>query len=239
MYRCLSCILALFVAFILSAPALAVDAGYYFNLGGELIDLPYPGTEFYGEVNLTLVALNNLLIEVNAYTSPGETDYLGNFFSSPIVPGPNFGIDKFGMNSELIANEADFNTFASLYDITLPQDWSCTWGGVAGELGKFELWDKGTGNSRQDPLVIQIAPKIGAVIPVQFQIDSVSDFVELCPQGTYFVMHVGSLSTGPSYWRGDTEPGSSLFAVTTVPEPCTVLIALLGLVPVVLRTKRR
>jgi hypothetical protein len=232
-------ILALFIAFTLAAPAHAADVGYYFNMAGELVDLPYPGTEFYGEVDLTLLALNDLLVEVNVYTNPGETDHLGNFFTSPIVPGQSFGIDKFGMNSTLIADEADFNTFASLYDITLPDTWSCIWGGVAGDLGKFEFWNTGPGGSRVDPLIIQIAPKIGAVIPVEFQIDSVLDFVELCPQGTYFSMHAGGFTTDPSYWAGDTEPGSSYFAVTTAPEPCTVLIALLAVLPAILHRKRR
>ncbi len=237
----LTVLFALSTAFSLAAPARAADVGYYFNLADQLVDLPYPGTEFYGEVDLTLLALNNLLIEVNAYTSPGETDYQGNFITSPLVAGPNFGIQTFGVNSELVADEAQFDAFVALYDIVLPDNWTCSWGGVAGELGKFELWDTGTGGFRQDPLIVEIVPKPGAVIPAEFEIDSVFDFVELCPQGTYFAMHAAGFTTDPSYWEtGYLNPVSAWFAVgPAAPEPGTVLIALMGLIPVVLRRKRR
>jgi len=229
--RCKVCIFLFALAFaaIAIVPAQAADVGFYFDSANELIDLPNPGTEFYGEVTLTLSSLNNLLIEVNAFTSPGENDSQGNYISSPLVPGDNFGIDKFGANSTLIASEADFNTFTSFYDIILPGQWSCSWGGVAGEMGKFEFWNTGTGGSRQDPLTVQITPKSGAIIPTALQIDSVFDFIELCPQGTYFAMHAGGFTCDSSYWEsGSLNPESSFFAVTVIPEPGTVLLVLLG-----------
>ena len=228
------------------SPAAAADVGYYFDLSNELIDLPYPGSEFYGEVDLSLLFLNNLRIDVNAYVSPGEYDYLGNYISSPLVAGLNFGIDKFGANSSLISSSGDFDTFMSLYDVTMPADWGCKWGGVAGELGKFEFWYKGTGDSRQDPLVILIAPKSGVVIPEEFVIDSVDLFVEECPQGYCFSMHVGDLSTDPAYWEtGHSNVESAFFAASgdgdtlIVPEPATSVILLVGTAALVLRMKRR
>jgi hypothetical protein len=222
--------------------ASAVDVGFYFDASTELIDLPYPGTEFYGEVDLTLLSLNNLRVDVNAYTSPGEYDSLGNYITSPLVPGPNFGIMKFGINSSLVASEAGFDTFWSYYDLTLPDHWSCDWGGVAGAFGKFEFWYTDTGQSRQDPLVILITPKSGVVIPAGFEIDSVFDFVEMCPQGYYFSMHVGDLSTDPSYWdNGYTDVKSGFFAVSgdtyVIPEPGMLVVLLLA--AGLLRLKRR
>ena len=80
MYRCLSCILALFVAFILAGPALAVDAGYYFNMAGELIDLPNPGTEFYDYVKQ-----NNLI------TMDSMTDEAGHQLPNLVYPGLDRG----------------------------------------------------------------------------------------------------------------------------------------------------
>ena len=237
-------ILSLVILCLAPFPVSAVDVGYYFDLSTELIDLPYPGSEFYGEVDLSLVSLNNLRVDVNAYRSPGEYDYLGNYITSPVVAGANFGIQKFGANSTLIASEEDYDTFMTLYDLTLPNKWDCTWGGVAGAFGKFEFWYTDTGHSRQDPLIILIAPKSGEVIPAEFEIDSVFDFVEMCPQGYYFSMHIGDISTDPSYWEsGYVDPVSAFVAVSgdtyVIPEPATVLILLLGLVPVLLRVKRR
>jgi hypothetical protein len=227
-----------------AASAYAVDAGFYFDASNELIDAMYPGMGFYGEVDLSLLSLNNLRVDVNAYVSPGEYDYLGNYITSPLVAGPNFGIQTFGINSTLIASQADFDAFCTYYDLILPDNWGCDWGGVAGEFGKFEFWYRGTGNSRQDPLVILITPRSGAVIPTQFEIDSVFDFVELCPQGYYFSMHVGDFSTDPSYWdEGCFDVDSAFFAVSgdtlVIPEPATVLIAALGLASVLTRAKQR
>jgi hypothetical protein len=222
--------------------ASTADAGFYFDASTELIDLPYPGTEFYGEVDLTLLSLNNLRVDVNAYTSPGEYDSLGNYITSPLVAGPNFGIMKFGINSSLVTSEADYDAFMELYDLTMPDNWGCEWGGVAGALGKFEFWYKNTGNSRQDPLVILFTPKDGVVIPTGFEIDSVFDFVEVCPQGTYFSMHVADFSTDPSYWdNGYVDPPSGYFAVSgdtyVVPEPAMLIVLLLA--AGLLRMKRR
>lgn len=228
-----------------SVSATIPDAAYYFNLANELVDLPYPGNEFYGEVDLTLTSLNNVRIDVNAYVSPGEYDAIGNFIFSPLVAGPNFGIDKFGMNSCLIASQDDYDTFMSYYDMTLPSSWGVTWGGVAGELGKFEFWYKGTGDSRMDPLVILITPKIGVTIPTEYMIDDVGLFVEECPQGTLFAMHVGDFTVDSSYWESESfNPESSFFAVggdsdTFIPEPATVCLVLAGLGAVVVRRRRR
>jgi hypothetical protein len=227
-----------------AASAYAIDVGYYFDVSNELSDLPYPGTEFYGEVDLSLLALNTLRVDVNAFASLGQDDYLGNYITSPLQAGSNFGIQKFGINSPLIASQGDFDAFCTYYDITLPNHWGFDWGGVAGELGKFEFWYNGTGNSRQDPLVILITPKIGAVIPTGFEIDSVFDFVEMCPQGTYFSMHVGGFSTDPSYWSdGCSDVNSAFFAVDgetyIIPEPATALILFLGLATLLLRARRR
>jgi len=228
------------VVLLTASPASAAsEAGYYFDLANELIDLPYPGNEFYGEVYLTLLETNHVRVEANVYTNIGENDRLGRFIQSPIVPGSNFGIDKFGMNSTLIANEEDFNTFMTLYDVVLPDRWGCSWGGVAGELGKFELWDTGTGNSRVDPFFIEITAKDGVVIPDQFAFNSLDAFIELCPQGTYFAMHAAGFTIDSSYWReGASNPESSFFAVSPlppsmVPEPGTLLLALIGLGTVV------
>ena len=247
MARCVSLVLlGLLGVIAISGPASAADIAFYFDLGGtELIDLDYPGSQFYGEVGLSLTAPCSLLIEANAFRSPGETDSLGNFISSPLVAGSNFGIDKFGMNSTLIASEADYNNFVAFYDLTLSDGWNMQWGGVAGDLGKFEFWYSGTGSTRQDPLIIELAPIDCATTPEQFKFSSVLDFVELCPQGTYFAMHVGDFTTDPSYWReGAVNPESSYIGVSpvppyVVPEPAMVTLALLALAPLALRSKRR
>ena len=231
------------LVFLAAASVSAVDVGYYFDMSKELIDLPYPGAEFYGEVDLSLLSLNNLRVDVNAYRSPGEDNCLGDYITSPLVAGPNFGIQKFGINSILIASQDDYNAFMSLYELGLPDDWNCKWGGVANEFGKFEFWYTGTGHSRQDPLVVLITPRSGAVIPPEFEIDSAFDFVEMCPQGYYFSMHVGDLSTDPSYWEdGYLNVVSAFFGVSTetlVPEPGTASLLLLGLAALLLRAKRR
>jgi hypothetical protein len=249
MHRCsvlvLICCLVSFA--LITNPAHAADIGLYFQWSGELIEMPYPGTEFYGEVALTHVSLNNLLIDINAYTSPQEYDFLGNLVTSPLVAGSNFGIDKFGMNSTLINSEADFDAFVGLYDVSMPDDWGCKWGGVAGEFGKFEFWYTGTGNSRVDPLAISITPKTGAVIPVEYQITSASDFVEMCPQGYYFSMHAAGFTTDPSYWQsGHSDVESSFLGVSTesyviqppIPEPSMVVLVVAALAAMTLRKRR-
>ena len=243
MYRTCAYVALLSLIALASGLAWADDVAYYFNESNELIDLTYPGTEFYGEVDLSLIALNELHIEVNVYVSPGEFDSLGTYITSPLVPGSKFGIQKFGANSALIVTEDDYNTFLSLYDVGMPKQWSCEYGTMADGFGVFEFWYTGLGNWRVDPLVIDIVPKEGAVIPAEFEIDSVFDFVEASELGYYFCMHVADFTVDPSYWdNGFTDVESAFFGVggdTLVPEPSSVFIVFFGLTAVVFLRRRR
>ena len=48
------------------------STGFYFNHSNELIDLPYPGSIFYAEVQLQCPEPNHLDIYLNPFSWPGE-----------------------------------------------------------------------------------------------------------------------------------------------------------------------
>lgn len=223
--------------------AVADSIGYYFNFSNELIDLPYPGDTFYGEVHLNAPIDNHLQMNVNAYTSPGENNYLGNFVNSPLVAGPNFGIQQFAFDSTLILTEDDFDTFLSLYDVVIPDKWNCKFNGQVSEFGRFEFVYNGTGDTRQDPLLINISPKDGADL-TGYQFSSVMAFVEPNAAGYLFAAHIAGFTTDPAYWdEGFTDLESAYFAVTEdpgpqIPEPTVIVLGTIGLIAFLKRRTR-
>lgn len=205
------------------ACAFADVAGYYFNVSSELIDLTFPGDTFYGEVVLGLLGANQLAVNVNPFTAPSETDYLGNVINSPLLAGANFGIQAFSMGSALIATQNDFNTFLSLYDIEVPNNWGFSFDGQVSEFGRFDFVYEGTGSSRADPLAILITPKTGADL-TGYEFDSVMTFVEPNADGYSFAAHIAGFTVDSSWWEpGSSNPESAYFAVT--PEPSVMTAA--------------
>jgi len=209
--------------------ACADTAGYYFNFSNKLIDLPYPADTFYGEVVLDLQIPNNLSIDVNAFTAPTQLDYFGNTINSPLVPGSNFGIQLFAFDSTLVITEDDFNTFHTLYDVVVPENWDCKFNGQVSEFGRFEFVNQGTGNSRQDPLTISITPKVDADL-TGYEFSSVMAFVQPNAAGYYFAAHIAGFTVDPAWWEsGSTNPESANFAVgglpLIIPEPSLMTFA--------------
>ena len=221
------------------------SVGYYFIYSNGLIDLPYPGNTFYAEVALQVLTPNHLDLYLNPYTAPGEFDTMGNFINSPLVAGSNFGVQKFAMDSTLISSREDFDNFLSLYDIIMPESWTCQYNGQVSDFGHFEFVDGGTGGTRQDPLIIQIIPKAGADL-TGYEFNSVFAFVEQNAAGYYFATHVAGFTTDSSYWdSGFVNPNSAYFAVgeydgemPIVPEPSLLMIFGASIVAMFIKKKQ-
>ena len=225
-------VLGLFVFLLVAAitfPAGALNsASYYFNLSNELVDLPYPGNTLYGEVHLDLPMNNHLEVNVNPFSWPGENNSSGDFVNSPLVASTNFGIQRFAMDSTLVTTEEDYDTFLTLYDIEIPVSWNMQFNGQISEFGRFEFIYSGTGNTRQDPLLISISPKDGADL-TGYEFDSVLAFVEPNASGYHFAAHIAGFTTDESYWRnGHTNVESGYFAIV-VPEPAVITLGVIGI----------
>ncbi len=224
---------AIVVATTIAGNLNAATIGFYFNESNNMIDLDPSGDTFYGEVVLESNAPNEITITVNPFTSPGENDYLGNFINSPLVEGPNFGVQAFMMNSTLIDDEDDFDTFVAVYDIVVPASWTYTYGNNADGFGWFEFDFEGSSN-RQDPLVIDISPKSGADV-TGYEINSVNDFIELNEKGYLFAAHIAGFTVDSSYWENEENIESSWFAV---PEPTTMTLLVFGSLALLRKRKK-
>ena len=229
-------LVAAFVTMVAGGELNAATVGFYFNESNALVDLP-PGDTFYGEVVLEMDVPNEITITVNPFSSPGENDQLGNFINSPLVAGPNFGIQEFALNSTLINDEGDFDNFVNVYDIVVPSSWNYEYEKNISEFGLFEFVLAGTGSSRQDPLVIEISPKAGADL-TGYEFNSISDFVELNAEGYCFVAHIADFTVDPAYWEEcQSNPESAYFAIRVTPEPSMMVMVGFGLLALLRKKK--
>ena len=240
-------ILSIIVLVTASCGARADSVGYYFLYSNELIDLPYPGDTFYGEVDLYLPEANHLEVYVNPFSWEGENDYLGNYILSPLVPNSPFGVQQFAMDSELVVTEEDWNDFVAVYDIGLPESWEYKYNGQIDDFGRFEFSYNGSGSTRQDPLLINISPKQGADL-TGYEFDTVFAFVEQNNAGYYFAAHIAGFTTNPSYWdNGNTDVESGYFAVgeydgrmpVIIPEPAMLSFLALSALGMWLKSMKR
>lgn len=224
---------ALTVAF--SSQSATIES-YYFNLSNTLVDLDPVGGEYYGEVLLEVTAPNTIEITVDPFDSLQTVDSQLNPISSPLVAGPNFGLQVFGMEIALSEDESEVT---DRYEIELPDGWSYTTDKNISEFGTFQLKFSGTGSTRQDPLEIVISPKAGADL-TGYEFNDVQEFIEVNPDGYYFVAHIADFTVDPAYVkRGlDEVVNSAWFAVGyEIPEPTTGAILAIGLLGLVRRKR--
>lgn len=126
--------------------------------------------------------------------------------------GSNFGIQHFGLNSNLDLTTMTFD---------LPTNWSASFDRNGDGFGVFDVLLSGRGNSRQDPLLFSVT-RVGGLLLTPEDFEFPSDL----PAGngqSQFVAHIAG-------WG--TELNGQTSAWFGVPEPATMLLlgsALLGL----------
>ena len=224
---------ALTVAF--SSQSATIES-YYFNLSNTLVDLDPVGGEYYGEVSLEVTAPNTIEITVDPFDSLQIVDSQLNPISSPLVAGPNFGLQVFGMDIALSEDESEIT---DRYDIELPTGWSISTDQNISEFGTFDYKFSGTGSTRKDPLEIVISPKAGADL-TGFEFNDVQEFIELNPDGYHFVAHIADFTVDPSYVEGDLceVVNSAYFAAgPPTPEPATSAILVIGMLRMIRRKR--
>jgi hypothetical protein len=236
-------VLTAFICFYARADSVA----YYFQYSNELIDMCYPGDTFYAGISLQCAEANHLDLRLNPFSAPGEYDCIGNYINSPLVAGSNFGVQKFAMDSTLISSREDFDNFMSLYDIMMPERWECQYNGQVSEFGHFEFVDSGTGGTRQDPLIVSIVPKAGAIL-TGYEFDTALAFVEQNAAGYYFATHIADFTTDPAFWdNGSVNPNSAYFAVgeclngdmpIIIPEPAFMIVIGTGIAAIIIKKKQ-
>jgi MYXO-CTERM domain-containing protein len=130
---------------------------------------------------------------------------------------PNFGIQKFGFNTDL--NPPPTNIVVTNSSNT-NLNWGVAYDKNISEFGTFSVEDVGDGQSRGDPIIVTISDLGGNA--------TLSHFVFLSDTNNgqipaYFVAHVAGFPN---------DPESHYIAVTNTtvptPEPSTVVLALLG-----------
>ena len=230
-------ILALAVALtaVFSSQSATVES-YYFNLSNTLVDLDPAGGEYYGEVSLQITAPNTIQITVDPFDSLQTVDSQLNPVSSPLVAGPNFGLQAFGMD---VALSEDESAISNRYDINLPNGWSIKTDQNISEFGVFQFKFSGTGCNRQDPLEIVISPKAGADL-TGYEFNDVQEFIEINPDGYYFTAHIADFTVEPGYverCRNQAVNSAYFAAGAQVPEPATGAVLAIGLLRLVRRKK--
>jgi hypothetical protein len=218
--------LVAFMALTLSAHSATLEV-FHFNLSNTLVDLDPAGGEYYGEVVLEITAPNTIEIVVNPFDSTETVDALGVAISSPLVAGPNFGVQTFALNVALTDNESEIT---DRYDIELPTGWDYSTDANISEFGSFEFRTDGTGNTRQDPLEITIKPKAGADL-TGYEFSDVNEFIGANPERYLFAAHIAGFTVAPEYLEEgiDFAQESAWFGVTEAPEPSMAIVMLIGL----------
>lgn len=136
-----------------------------------------------------------------------EVDFSVDAYQSILIPGENFGIQKFGFNK---------NTLAAL-SVAAPTGWSASLNKNMDGFGTFNLVESGTGQYRKDPLVFSVTSTGSNPIPI-----SVSDFIVSNTAGYIFAAHIAGFTVQRS--TEDSGYFSTSNASTSVPEPGILIL---------------
>ncbi len=161
-----------------------------------------PQGNVYGQVFVDSVNSNTVRFTVDMY-------------SPPLIPGNDFGIQKFGFNTALLSSSAAGSTWSFTYDG--PEQWVMEHNLSMDEFGQFELRYLGTRTTRQDPLVFTITSNGGPIAP--------EDFYEANSQGFHYSALVYDFSfPGSPYDHAYFADG------VLAPEPGTMILLGSGLI---------
>ena len=115
------------------------------NVSADDFSVVIPMT-FTNEPSLPTQNYANVTI-IGAMAS-GEVSYTVDALTPPFTAGTNFGIQRFGFNSDLVITSGQF---------ALPSGWSLTTDQNLSQFGVFDYVVSGTGSTRQDPLSFTIS----------------------------------------------------------------------------------
>lgn len=152
----------------------------------------------------------------------------------------NFGLQKLAFNTDLALNETD---------VSAPPGWSLSGNGNVSEFGRFTWVASGPGDTRQNPAVILISNLGLNATPDHFLLPSEDPGTS---EPIFFAGHIAGYYGEPSShhvavpgWVAVPPPpgGGAGPDLTTVPEPSTLVLALLGVggcaAPLLRRFRRR
>ena len=130
--------------------------------------------------------------------------------------GANFGIQDFYFNTSIAGLNADNISFIGL----IADAWGVNYNQNASEYGTFNIWYKGSGGTRQNPLKFQVQSAITNPISItsdqQFYVENVL--------GYHYAAHIADFD-GDGFTSAKFADGE-----LPVPEPATMLLLGVGLV---------
>ena len=157
-------------------------------------------------------------VTIDADSSAGTVTFTVDAFNAYAGIDDNFGIQEFGFNYQNLTDDP------SEWSLSLPEKWQQREDDTLSGFGLFEIHEKGLGNSRQAPLVFTITlPTASDAIVSNFTVATEGNPGE---GNFFFVAHVAGFTasdtTTTSHWIGG---GTGV----PIPEPCTTLFILSGL----------
>lgn len=130
---------------------------------------------------------------------------------------PNFGIQKFGFNTDLTPPPTNIVVTNSS---STNLNWGISYGKNISEFGTFSVEDVGSGQTRGDPIIVTISDLGGNATLAHFTFLSDPNNGQI---PAYFVAHVAGFPNAPqSHYIAVTD------TTVATPEPAGIVLALLG-----------